>query len=72
MIGENFELIDTKQMRDTLTLYSLTRHGNRGFGDCEIGSMCHMTYHGMYIYIIIRLFRSYLLIGETTSKIFKQ
>ena len=50
MIGENFELIDTKQMRDTLTLYSLTRHGNRGFGDCEAGSMCHMTYHGMYIH----------------------
>ena len=72
MIGENFELIDTKQMRDTLTLYSLTRHGNRGFGDCEAHSMCHMKYYGMYIHIIIKLFRSYLLIGETTSKIFKQ
>ena len=48
VIGENFEQINTTLMRDTKTLYSLTRHGNKGFGGCETKSMCHMKYYGSY------------------------
>ncbi|KAF6039090.1 hypothetical protein EB796_002601 [Bugula neritina] len=55
LIGENFDQIDTIRLRDTKTLYTLTRHGNRGIGDCVAQSMCLMKYYGSHDTHIFRL-----------------
>ena len=46
VIGEGFERINIERLRDTKTIYLLTRHGNKGVGECEAKSMCLMKYYG--------------------------